>query len=150
MTSKHLAVFDGILAKGPYPPCLRMADRALLAGYPPLVPCHQTVNIIQQDASHGSFIILSNWKTLCYCRFLSLFTCNQRGYMIASWLGTFRVGRVSSWRKQYIFLVFFFISVFEFNRDHFVLVLYEWYQRDQPQIFAHVQNLIVIWWPWID
>ena len=26
--------FDGILPKGPYPPCLRMADRALLAGYP--------------------------------------------------------------------------------------------------------------------
>ena len=26
--------FEGILQKGPYPPCLRMADRALLAGYP--------------------------------------------------------------------------------------------------------------------
>ena len=26
--------FDGILPKGPYPPCLRMTDRALLAGYP--------------------------------------------------------------------------------------------------------------------
>ena len=26
---------DGILPKGPYPPCLRMAYRALLAGYPP-------------------------------------------------------------------------------------------------------------------
>ena len=25
---------DGILPKGLYPPCLRMADRALLAGYP--------------------------------------------------------------------------------------------------------------------
>ena len=25
---------DGILPKGPYPPCLRMADRALLAGCP--------------------------------------------------------------------------------------------------------------------
>ena len=25
--------FEGILPKGPYPPCLRMADRALLAGY---------------------------------------------------------------------------------------------------------------------
>ena len=29
-----LCVIDGILPKGPYPPCLRMADRALLAGYP--------------------------------------------------------------------------------------------------------------------
>ena len=26
--------FDGILPKGPYPPCLCMADRALFAGYP--------------------------------------------------------------------------------------------------------------------
>ena len=25
---------EGMLPKGPYPPCLRMADRALLAGYP--------------------------------------------------------------------------------------------------------------------
>ena len=28
---------EGILPKGPYPPCLRMADRALLAGYPRIV-----------------------------------------------------------------------------------------------------------------
>ena len=27
-------LIDGILPKGPYPPCLSMADRALLAGYP--------------------------------------------------------------------------------------------------------------------
>ena len=25
---------EGILPKGPFPPCLRMADRPLLAGYP--------------------------------------------------------------------------------------------------------------------
>ena len=29
-----LKYFDGILPKGPYPPCLRRADRALSAGYP--------------------------------------------------------------------------------------------------------------------
>ena len=29
-TQQH---FEGILPKGPYPPCLRMADRAFLAGY---------------------------------------------------------------------------------------------------------------------
>ena len=29
-----LAHIDGILSKVPYPPCLRMSDRALLAGYP--------------------------------------------------------------------------------------------------------------------
>ena len=30
---------DGILLKGSYPPCLRMADRALLAGYPRYLVC---------------------------------------------------------------------------------------------------------------
>ena len=33
-STSHTAQFDGILPKGPYPPCLRMADRALLAWYP--------------------------------------------------------------------------------------------------------------------
>ena len=32
----HLYI-EGILPKGPYPPCWHMADRALLAGYPPHV-----------------------------------------------------------------------------------------------------------------
>ena len=34
----HHQYIDGILPKGPYPPCLRMADRALLAGYPRYMP----------------------------------------------------------------------------------------------------------------
>ena len=35
MTIKRMIfTIEGILPKGPYPPCLRMADRALLAGYP--------------------------------------------------------------------------------------------------------------------
>ena len=29
----RISYIEGILPKGPYPPCLRMADRALLAGY---------------------------------------------------------------------------------------------------------------------
>ena len=33
-TNEVYLEIDGILPKGPYPPCLRMADRALLAGYP--------------------------------------------------------------------------------------------------------------------
>ena len=33
VSSQLDAYIDGILPKGPYPPCLRMADRALLAGY---------------------------------------------------------------------------------------------------------------------
>ena len=28
---------EGVLAKGPYPPCWHMADRALLAGYPRII-----------------------------------------------------------------------------------------------------------------
>ena len=34
LSSGRYCNIDGILPKGPYPPCLRMADRALLAGYP--------------------------------------------------------------------------------------------------------------------
>ena len=34
----HWEHIDSILPKGPYPPCLRMADRALLAGYPRYIP----------------------------------------------------------------------------------------------------------------
>ena len=35
---------EGILPKGSYPPCLRMADRALLAGYPRLI-----ISIVQSS-----------------------------------------------------------------------------------------------------
>ena len=35
--------FGDILLKGPYPPCLRMADRALLAGYPRFVRSQKLV-----------------------------------------------------------------------------------------------------------
>ena len=34
MMSYLISHIDGIMPKGPYPPCLRMADRALLTGYP--------------------------------------------------------------------------------------------------------------------
>ena len=34
LSSKWSTLIEGILPKWPYPPCLRMADRALLAGYP--------------------------------------------------------------------------------------------------------------------
>ena len=32
--TRPIFYIDGILPKGPYPPCFRMADRALLEGYP--------------------------------------------------------------------------------------------------------------------
>ena len=54
---KSLFDFDGILPKGPYLPCLCMADRALLAGYPRCM----------FDRSHGSTLwhIISYRTTLC-------------------------------------------------------------------------------------
>ena len=49
---------DGIQAKGPYPPCLRMADRALLAGYP------WYVGIFTDDENIFSFSVISqNWDS---------------------------------------------------------------------------------------
>ena len=40
----------GILPKGPYPPCLRMADRALLAGYRGnMVLCNTLSHTVQQQ-----------------------------------------------------------------------------------------------------
>ena len=34
LVGRHHAYIEGILPKGSYPPCLRMANRTLLAGYP--------------------------------------------------------------------------------------------------------------------
>ena len=43
MNKGALTDVDGILQKGPYPTCLHMADRALLAGYPRCVMYQLTV-----------------------------------------------------------------------------------------------------------
>ena len=56
-------VIDGILPKGPYPPCLCMADRAFLAGYPRNAEnvsiwwCH---HFTSPDCLSSSEIILKN------------------------------------------------------------------------------------------
>ena len=42
---------DGILPKGPYPPCLRMAGRALLAGYPRYLLCSSTLLVLKPEYS---------------------------------------------------------------------------------------------------
>ena len=52
-----LAYIDGILPKGPYQPCWRMADRALLAGYPRYrqdVPIQSSTIIMQSNLYHAS------------------------------------------------------------------------------------------------
>ena len=51
--------FDGILQKGPYPPCLRMADRALLAGYP------RFYSITYFSSSVMSALNFLFWSSLC-------------------------------------------------------------------------------------
>ena len=57
---RHGLQIDGILPKGPYPPCLRMADRALLAGYPRNMPSRIPI---------GSWVERSNaaWSALLRC-----------------------------------------------------------------------------------
>ena len=49
---------EGILPKGPYPPCLRMADRALLAGYP------QCLVSVVPGLCSGQMYVTSPAKTL--------------------------------------------------------------------------------------
>ena len=46
------AYIDCILLKGPYPPCLRMADRALLAGY------HRYMEVNMYDISIYKHLII--------------------------------------------------------------------------------------------
>ena len=56
--------FEGILPKGPYPPCLRMTDRGLLAGYPQFV---STRNISSEqketDATYERAQL--HWRVSC-------------------------------------------------------------------------------------
>ena len=49
---KYAWHIEGSLPKGPYPPCLRMADRALLAGY----PWYQVVRHTSQ--THVAYVII--------------------------------------------------------------------------------------------
>ena len=48
---------DGILPKGPYPPCLRMADRALLAGYPQSIPWDNELRKSWVQLYHGHSLL---------------------------------------------------------------------------------------------
>ena len=51
---------DSILPKGPYQPCLRMADRALLAGYPRYTVC----NIYKQSNPN-----ITHWESSTKCQY---------------------------------------------------------------------------------
>ena len=48
---------DGILPKGPYPPCLGMADRALLAGYPWIRIFHFSVSTVPSTRTSADTVM---------------------------------------------------------------------------------------------
>ena len=67
--------FEGMLPKGPYPPCLRMADRVLLAGYPRIVRSYWRpwstsrhriwIRIVSQSYHFDHAVVLfTNWLIL--------------------------------------------------------------------------------------
>ena len=62
--------FDGILPKGPYPPCLRMTDRALLVGYPRFVRRVYSWDILYTGVENNSesrfFFLHLLWYHCCY------------------------------------------------------------------------------------
>ena len=57
---------DGFLPKGPYPPCLRMADRALLPGYPRICRLSMTgwMERTTNDRFLGKAVLL--WMEIWY------------------------------------------------------------------------------------
>ena len=62
-TNIHLYI-DGIQPKGPYPPCLCMADRALLARY----PRYPQTNSSLLDVTQESTMLPSTCSSSSYCR----------------------------------------------------------------------------------
>ena len=72
---------EGILPKGPYPPCLRMADRALLAGYPIYIPYIHTyiyIYVFIHPIKHSPIVIKhtegeTNWPPFCKRHFKFIF-----------------------------------------------------------------------------
>ena len=55
---------EGILPKGPYPPCVSMADRALFAGYPRIMSSEHW----QTYMNHCFGLIKTNiWLTQAFC-----------------------------------------------------------------------------------
>ena len=62
--SCNMTWLDGILPKGPYPPCLRMADRALLAGYPWCI--HFSYSQVSFVVANGLLPMWPHWISYHY------------------------------------------------------------------------------------
>ena len=89
---------DGILPKGPYPPCLRMADRALLAGYPRIVKLkREALGPISLHWRHNDHDDVSNHQP-CGCFLNRLFRSRSKKTSLAFVRGIHR-GPVNSPRK---------------------------------------------------
>ena len=56
---------DGILPKRPYPPCLRMAERVLLAGYPRYIRCWIIKLWPPLQESHTRKMLTTGLRSIC-------------------------------------------------------------------------------------
>ena len=56
---------EGILHKGPYPPCLRVADRALLAGYPRYLVYYLCCSLWQYSCHRAVFYSIIAISIVC-------------------------------------------------------------------------------------
>ena len=109
---------DGILPKGPYPPCLRMADRALLAGYPrhPLCSlrtwetyCHRPkaacMNNVFQCFSHLPNFYFRRMPKVMVSSLLvgpsvRLFVCLSACLPVYTWMDVHRIFRIDRIRRK--------------------------------------------------
>ena len=74
---------DGILPKGPYPPCLRMADRALLAGYLRTVNSLMLPHLLCSMLSYGMSIV--SLLDITHCVIMGLYS-NTYHFISSSFL----------------------------------------------------------------
>ena len=77
---------EGILPKGPYPPCLRMAGRVLLAGYPRYVYVCVCVQVLHHRIKFSSV--------------LSLIPCYIEEYLVTRSRGSAFQIKISTMRKK--------------------------------------------------
>ena len=67
-SSQYTSHIDGIRPKGPYQSCLRMADRALLAGYPRYLVCEGSIWDVFCEYKLWFIICISHYST-CWITF---------------------------------------------------------------------------------